>query len=219
MTLESFQIIIDKREEKSGIPKLLKAIGLNCIMKMLPIGDYIVSDETVIERKSIRDFVASISDGRLFDQCSRLKENFDNPVFIIEGNVDELEYIIESAVPFYGALSRLALEFKIPIVPTSDACHTAKLLTTMCSKKSSDKLYLKKVKKTTDLKKQQIATLCSLPGIGEKFAIQMLEKFETPLQVFAAKEAELGKIKGLGKTRAKKIKKILETKVSHKTKT
>ena len=39
----------------------------------------------------------------------------------------------------------------------------------------------------------------------------MLERFGSPLKVFTATTAELSKIEGLGETRAKKIKKILES--------
>ena len=56
MRVEDLRIIIDERERKSGIPKLLKDIGVNVEIKTLPIGDYIVSHETVVERKSINDF-------------------------------------------------------------------------------------------------------------------------------------------------------------------
>jgi DNA excision repair protein ERCC-4 len=55
--LENLRIIVDEREKKSGIPDLLKSIGLNIEMKTLPIGDYIVAPETIVERKSIRDLM------------------------------------------------------------------------------------------------------------------------------------------------------------------
>ena len=213
MKLENLRIIVDERERKSGIPDLLKSVGLNLEMKTLPIGDYIVAPETIVERKSIRDLMASVFDGRLFDQCSRLKEHFEHPIVLMEGNVDDIEEIAENPLIFYGALSSVVLDFKIPVIPTPNASHTAKLLVSMCSKKESHKgPYLKKIKKSSDLERQQLSVLCSLPGIGEKFAVRMLEKFGTPLKVFSATAAELGKVEGLGETRAKKIKKMLDSK-------
>ena len=213
MKLETIRIIVDERERKSGIPDLLKSVGLNVEMKTLPIGDYIVAPETIVERKSIRDLMASVFDGRLFDQCTRLKEHFENPIVLMEGNVDEIEEITENPLIFYGAISTVTLDFKIPIIPTPSASHTAKLLVSMCSRKDAPKgPYLKKIKKSPDLEKQQLSSLCSLPGIGEKFAVRMLEKFGTPLKVFTATTAELAKVEGLGEARAKKIKKVLDTK-------
>ena len=216
MKLENLRIIIDEREKKSGIPELLKSVGMNLEMKTLPIGDYIVAPETIVERKSIRDLMASVFDGRLFDQCSRLKEHFEHPIVLMEGNVDEIEEITENPLIFYGAISTVVLDFKIPVIPTPSAAHTAKLLVSMCSKKEPHKgPYLKKIKKSSDIERQQLSVLCSLPGIGEKFAVRMLEKFGTPLKVFTATTAELAKVEGLGDARAKKIKKMLDSKSKH----
>ncbi|HSG83676.1 MAG: ERCC4 domain-containing protein [Nitrosopumilus sp.] len=216
MKLENLRIIVDERERKSGIPDLLKSIGLNIEMKTLPIGDYIVAPETIVERKSIRDLMASVFDGRLFDQCTRLKEHFEHPIVLMEGNVDEIEEIAENPLIFYGAISTVVLDFKIPVIPTPSATHTAKLLVSMCSRKDTPKgPYLKKIKKSSDLERQQLSSLCSLPGVGEKFAVRMLEKFGTPLKVFTATTAELAKVEGLGEARAKKIKKVLDTKSKH----
>ena len=216
MKLENLRIIVDERERKSGIPDLLKSVGLNLEMKTLPIGDYIVAPETVVERKSIRDLMASVFDGRLFDQCTRLKEHFEHPIVLMEGNVDEIEEITENPLIFYGAISTVVLDFKIPVIPTPSATHTAKLLVSMCSRKDTPKgPYLKKIKKSSDLERQQLSSLCSLPGVGEKFAVRMLEKFGTPLKVFTATTAELAKVEGLGEARAKKIKKVLDTKSKH----
>jgi len=213
VTLENLRIIVDEREQKSGIPDLLKAVGMGVEMKTLPIGDYIVAPETIVERKSIKDLMASVFDGRLYDQCTRLKENFEHPIVLVEGNVDEIEEITDNPLVFYGALSRVTLEFKIPIIHTPSASHTAKLLVALCSKKDGPTgPYLKKIKKSSNLETQQLSTLCSLPGIGEKFAVRMLEKFGTPLKVFSATTSELAKVKGLGESRAKKIKNMLTTK-------
>lgn len=211
MKLENIRIIVDEREKKSGIPDLLKAVGIKIEMKTLPVGDYIVAPETVVERKSIHDLVSSIFDGRIFDQCARLKEHFEYPIFLIEGDVDEIEQITENPLIFYGAVSTIALDFKIPTIPTPNATHSAKLLISLSSRKESAKgPFLKKIKKSTDLAHQQLLSLCSLPGVGEKTAIRMLQRFGTPLKVFTASTAELAKIEGLGAERAKKIKNVLE---------
>ena len=213
MNLENLRIIVDERERKSGIPELLKSVGLNVEMKTLPVGDYIVAPETIVERKSIRDLMSSIFDGRLFDQCSRLKEHFEHPIVLVEGNVDEIEEITENPLIFYGALSTVVLDFKIPVIPTPNATHTAKLLVSLCSRKDSIKgPFMKKIKKSSDLQKQQLSVLCSLPGIGEKLAVRMLAKFGTPFKAFTATTSELAKVEGLGEARAKKITKMLGSK-------
>src|SRR3972149_10493653 len=149
MKLEKLRIIVDEREKKSGIPDLLKAVGVNIEIKTLPVGDYIVAPEIVVERKSIRDLISSIFDGRLFDQCNRLKEHFEHPAILMEGNVDEIDEITEHPLVFYGAISSVVLDYKIPIIPTPNASHSAKLLVSMCARQSTTKgVFLKKIKKS-----------------------------------------------------------------------
>jgi len=213
VNLNHLRIVVDERERKSGIPDLLKGIGINLEMKTLPVGDYIVAPETVVERKTISDLVSSIFDGRLFDQCNRLKENFQFPIILIEGDVAEIEKLVENPFVFYGAVSSIVTNFKIPIISTPNASHTAKLLVSMCSRKDlPNGPFIKKIRKSNDLQRQQLSVLCSLPGIGEKTARRILEKFGTPLKAFNVSITELSKISGLGEARAKKIKKMLETK-------
>ena len=207
---------MDEREKKSGIPNLLKEIGINLEIKTLPVGDYIVAPETVVERKTISDLISSIFDGRLFDQCNRLKEHYQFPILLIEGNIDEIEKLTENPFVFYGAISSIVIDFKIPVIPTPNASHTSKLLISMCSRKDiASGPFIKKIRKSNNLQKQQLSMLCSLPGVGEKTAIRMLEKFGTPLKILNSSVTELSKVGGLGEARAKNIKKILKVQSKH----
>ena len=216
MNLKNLRIVVDEREKKSGIPDLLKGTGINLEIKTLPVGDYIVAPETIVERKTVSDLVSSIFDGRLFDQCHRLKEHYQFPILIIEGDIDEIEELTENPLVFYGAISSIAIDFKIPVIPTPNATHTSKLLISMCSRKDASKgPFIKKIRKSNDLQKQQLSMLCSLPGVGEKTAIRMLEKFGTPLRVLSSSIIELSKVSGLGVARAKNIKKVLQAQSKH----
>jgi len=86
----------------------------------------------------------------------------------------------------------------------------------MCSRKDASKgPFIKKIRKSNDIQKQQLSMLCSLPGVGEKTAIRMLEKFGTPLRVLSSSTTELSKVSGLGEARAKNIKKMLEKHSKH----
>lgn len=216
MKIEDLRMVIDERERKSGIPDLLKQIGVKVEMMNLPVGDYIVASETVVERKSVSDFISSVFDGRLFDQCSRLKEHFEHPTILIEGNVDEIDKITENPLVFYGAMSSVVLDFKIPVIPTPNASHTAKLLISLCARQGTVKgPFLKKIRKSSDLQQQQLSILCSLPGVGEKLASRMLEKFGSASSSLNASSVELSKINGMGESRAQKIRKILDAKTAN----
>lgn len=220
MNINELRMIVDKRERKSGIPDLLRAVGVKVELRNLPVGDYIVAPETVVERKSIHDLVSSVFDGRLFDQCNRLKEHFEHPTILMEGSLDKIEQIIENPLVFYGAISAIVLDYKIPIIPTPSASHSAKLLISMCARQATSKgPFLKKIKKSDDLQKQQLSVLCSLPGVGEKLATRMLERFGTPSKTLSASFTELSKIKGVGESRALKIRKMLDAESKYKKNT
>ncbi|MDE1861951.1 MAG: heavy metal resistance protein CzcA [Thaumarchaeota archaeon] len=211
MKIEDLRMVIDERERKSGIPDLLREVGVKVEMTNLPVGDYIVASETVVERKSVHDFISSVFDGRLFDQCNRLREHFEHPAIIIEGNIDEIARITENPLVFYGAVSSVVLDFKIPVVPTPNASNTAKMLVAMCARQGKTKgPFLKKIRKSGDLRRQQLSVLCSLPGVGEKLATRMLEKFGSTGNSLNASAVELSKIEGMGESRAQKIRNLLD---------
>ena len=172
-------MIIDERERKSGIPDLLREVGVKVEMTNLPIGDYIVAPETVVERKSVYDFISSVFDGRLFDQCNRLKEHFEHPTIIIEGNLDKIDQITENPLVFYGSVSSVVLDFKIPVVPTPNASHTAKLLISMCARQGSIKgPFLKKI-----LYKLSVTSLCGFSQALRPIMLPFLNKILNKIHV------------------------------------
>lgn len=230
MRLPDLRIVADERERKCGIPALLREAGVGIEVRTLPIGDYIVGPETVVERKSVHDLVSSVFDGRLFDQCARLRENFALPVIVVEGNPDEVAKVAENPLVFYGAMSRAAVDYRIPIMPTPSASHTARLLVALAARHAEARSagsnddsarpphegpLVKKIKKHDDTERQQLSALASLPGVGEKLAIRLLARFGTPLSAFNAPLADLAKVDGLGAARARRIRGMLEATSRH----
>ena len=62
----TIRIVVDEREKNSQVPDLLRMMGVFVDYEQLAVGDYIVSSETIIERKTIHDLINSVYDGRLF---------------------------------------------------------------------------------------------------------------------------------------------------------
>ena len=65
------RVVADERERNSRIPELVREAGASVDFAQLPVGDYIVSPEEVVERKTVRDLISSIYDGRLYIQCAQ----------------------------------------------------------------------------------------------------------------------------------------------------
>ena len=82
--MEEVNVIVDHREPNSIINEL--KLNANIKVQQLEIGDYVVSENTIIERKSRTDFEQSIIDQRLFRQMKNLKDWYENVIIIIEGN-------------------------------------------------------------------------------------------------------------------------------------
>jgi len=221
------RIVVDEREKKSGIPKLLKDAGAVIDFAQLKVGDYIVSPEIAVERKSIRDLISSIYDGRLFIQCSDLVKYYQKPLLVVQGNIAELTEIPEDVDDkdikklaermslAYDALATVAIEFRIPILHTPSADQTAQLLVALVNRslkegKATGPL-LRKIKKENPLFIQQLSILSALPGVGEKLAARMLEKFHSPKRALTASMAELATIPGFGLARAERVRRVLDS--------
>ena len=220
------RIVIDERERSSKIPNLLRQMGITIDFASLAVGDYIVSPETAIERKTINDLLASIYDGRLYVQCSDLIQHYSRPVVVIEGNIRDLEdlhnireddqfrIVLDRIQISYDALAKIALDFRIPIIHSTSAEYSSRLLLTMARKSMEEGRsigpFLKKIKKNNPLYLQQLFVLSSLPSIGNKLAARMLKKFNTPQRALNASIAELASIPGFGTARAVRVRKILD---------
>ena len=217
----TLRIVIDEREKNSKVPYFLKENGIYTDFVQLNVGDYILSHDIAIERKTVPDLLSSIYDGRLYIQCSQLLKFYSKPVVIIEGDISSVfseKNIQEKISIIYDAIGSITIFFRIPIIHTLSAEHTSKFLIVMLNKstkKGPTGPLLKKIKKSNQIEIQQLSILSSLPGIGDKLAIKLLNRFHTPLKALNASTAELAMVPGLGNARAEKIKKILSNKVNY----
>ncbi|TRY52193.1 ERCC4/XP-G-type excision repair nuclease [Cryptosporidium tyzzeri] len=80
------KIIVDIREFRSSLPYQLFCKGVKIIPMSLEIGDYVISRDVCIERKSLPDLVNSLSNGRLFTQLQWISKHYSTPVILIELN-------------------------------------------------------------------------------------------------------------------------------------
>ncbi len=218
------RIVVDRREKSSSIPELLMKAGIVVDFATLKVGDYIISPNTAVERKTVNDLLKSIYDGRLLIQCSQLIKNFPSPLIIIEGNIKDLELLYESKNMqysdrtrlIYESISAIILDFRIPIVYTPSGTHTTDLLVAMAYKSLQERSVngplLRKIRKNKLEYLQQLSVLSSLPGVGSKLAVRMLQEFNTPKGALNASVAELAKIPGFGRIRAQKVREILDKK-------
>uniref|UniRef100_A0A8C9XJ93 DNA repair endonuclease XPF n=1 Tax=Sander lucioperca TaxID=283035 RepID=A0A8C9XJ93_SANLU len=81
---EPSRVIVDMREFRSELPSLLHRRGLDIEPVTLEVGDYILTPETCVERKSVSDLIGSLQSGRLYTQCLSMTRYYKKPVLLIE---------------------------------------------------------------------------------------------------------------------------------------
>lgn len=81
---EPSRVIVDMREFRSELPSLLHRRGLDIDPITLEVGDYILTPETCVERKSVSDLIGSLQSGRLYNQCLSMTRYYRKPVLLIE---------------------------------------------------------------------------------------------------------------------------------------
>jgi ERCC4-related helicase/intein/homing endonuclease len=209
-------IFVDNREQASSVTKDLFGKDCKIIMKQLAIGDYVLSKDVCVERKTIEDFLSSMIDGRLFNQMIDLRQNYPKPLVLLEGNVNELftsRNIHKNAI--MGALTSIALDYNVPIINTKDTKETAEYLYVIAKREQigrDKEIRLRMGRKGLTTKEQQQFIIEGLPLVGPTLAKNLLEKFKSIKSIANADEKRLQKVENLGPKKAKHIRKILEAK-------
>ena len=206
------RIEVDYREKPSGILEALhNRNDVRVEEKKLSLGDYLINGHIVVERKTTKDFIISIIDGRLFTQASRLKKFAEKPVLVIEGR--DLYHTGFAMDPraIKGAITSLSTVWYIPVILSKDLNGTADfLIMAGIQDREYQSLYVKRSgRKPKRIKSLKLHILQGLPKIGPKTAHRILEHFGSIEKVITADESELAGIEGIGRKKASLIREIV----------
>ncbi|XP_065070026.1 DNA repair endonuclease XPF-like isoform X2 [Rhopilema esculentum] len=78
------KIIVDMREFRSELPSLIHKRGIDIEPVTLEVGDYILSPDMCVERKSLSDLIGSLNSGRLYNQALAMTRFYNRPILLIE---------------------------------------------------------------------------------------------------------------------------------------
>jgi len=208
-------IFADTREASSGIEDYFAQYECEVQRKLLVCGDYILSDRIVIEKKTLQDFVKSIMDKRLFSQLKNMRENFEKPILIIEGEGSLYGPLNPNVIR--GALAAIAVDLGIPIIWTKDTADTAGIIYWIAKREQIDEkreVSLINKKSPETVEEQQEFLLAGLPDISLTRSKELLKHFKKPSKVFNASVEDLKKVKGIGDKIAKNVRKLLDKEYS-----
>lgn len=201
-------IYVDVRERRSLVPQQLEKLGVKVVYTELEVGDYIVG-EVGVERKEIGDFVGSLVSGRLDNELYNLSYNFDLSYLIVEGYVSEV--LLYRRIKRWAYISKLvgcslkrAPEGKsgqIITVNVETPFDTALFLKALDEKITRGEEFRLPVLRKAHMNEEEraMAVLMALPGVGEKRARLLLERFGSVRNVLNASVEELSSVKGLGR--------------------
>ncbi|EEH06359.1 conserved hypothetical protein [Histoplasma capsulatum G186AR] len=77
-------VVVDVREFRSALPCFLHGRSMIVVPCQLTVGDYILTPDICVERKSIRDLFSSLRNGRLYNQAETMLQHYKTPVLLIE---------------------------------------------------------------------------------------------------------------------------------------
>ena len=211
--MPAVRVYVDERERGSGVPEALAELDAAVIYERLDVGDYLVSDEVVFERKTVDDLVRSVFDGRLFDQARRLAETYPKPVLVVEGRFDQLWEKTGRATQVRQALLAIALDYGIRIVYTRDPGDTARVIYYTARREQVERrrpVVIHRKRRLETLREKQLYVLQSLPGVGPRLAEKLLEYFGSIEAVCNASIVELSRV--VGEARAREIYRVIHAK-------
>jgi ERCC4-type nuclease len=215
-TGEEPTIIVDSREASSA-EKIVKGLverGVNVKTQLLEKGDYILSDECAVERKTVNDFVYTLTRRYLFEQIFTLKDVYPKSLVVLEGYLPIIyKYSNINPSAIWGAMFNLAKN-GISLVNTSsyketiDFLYTAARQEQIVEKRSP---VVHAFKKCETLSDSQVYFVASLPNIGREKATAILDAYQTPMNALINVDDWSKAVHGLGPVITNKVKEVIST--------
>ena len=172
------RVVVDIREFRSPLPQLVWQYKMDVIPMTLLVGDYILTPEIVVERKSISDLISSFRSGRLYTQCKSMLQHYKIAVVLIE--FDSMAHF--SMEPFKDIRMRkgtriqrevqeniaaLVLRFpKLKLIWSASPLHTAQIFKGLKEMEPEpDPIECLKAGQTVMLDSVAVSMLEALPGL------------------------------------------------------
>ena len=209
-------IIVDSREASTAA-KIVKGLierGVKVRTEALEKGDYILSDQCAVERKTVHDFVYTLTRRYLFEQLFRLKDVYPKSLILLEGYLPviyKFSHIQPAAI--WGAMFNLAKN-GIAFVNTASYKETVDFLYVAARQEQIVEKRAPTVhafKKIDTLSDAQVYFVASLPNIGREKANAILKSYQTPLNALINIDDWTKTVHGLGPVITNKVKEVLST--------
>ncbi|TEA20412.1 DNA repair protein rad16 [Colletotrichum sidae] len=219
-TAQPPRVVVDVREFRSSLPSLLHGRSMIIVPCMLTVGDYVLSPNICIERKSINDLISSFKDGRLYAQAETMFQHYKNPMLLIEFDQNK-SFTLEPFADLSGSLNSIAptnvssdlqsklvlltLAFpKLRIIWSSSPYQTAEIFESLKAQEDEpDPIAAVRAGLDKDMKAEDQSfnlepqeMLAAVPGVNPKNIMRLVLQTENMREVANLNERELEPIVG-----------------------
>ncbi|KAK3938405.1 hypothetical protein QBC46DRAFT_390252 [Diplogelasinospora grovesii] len=220
-TAQPPRVVVDVREFRSSLPSLLHGKSMVIVPCMLTVGDYILSPNICIERKSVSDLISSFKDGRLYSQAETMFQHYKSPMLLIEFDQNK-SFTLEPFADLSGSLSSvnpanagandlqsklvlLTLAFpKLRIIWSSSPYETAEIFERLkAQEEEPDPIAAVRAGLDKDMKAEEQAfntepreMLLTVPGVTPKNVTNLILQTESVKEVANMSVEELNPIVG-----------------------
>jgi ERCC4-type nuclease len=218
--MSAILIVVDSRE-----PQWAQQLDFGCpsVVAALDAGDYLIScddgNTLVVERKTPTDFLGTLKENRLFDQCVKLREARAQgfwAYFMITGefrysrggfvNCDGRDTGWDwSAV--YGALISIQ-ELGIFVTQCAGDMDFAQAIIRLSNRNRSKEMIIEPKRDPKRLKKGELV-ISALPGIGEQKTPEIMAQYGNAAAALAGLTDFESQIAGIGSGTKKRIREAL----------
>ncbi len=203
------RIVADDRENAGGVIAELRgrANEVTLEVRRLRLGDFLVEGNFAVERKTLRDFAASVIDARWFKQAGALAAGARRGVIVLEGPPRATGELGVSRDALQGALITVSVFYGLAVLRAGDAAETARLLVYLGrqARRFAHGALPRPGYRPKGKRARQLFVLQGLPGVGPGRAERLLARFGSVQNVAQASAEELAAIDGIGESTAAKI--------------
>jgi len=210
---EGVEVVVDQRELDSAIARDLSTReGIETRLETLAVGDYVLSDRVVVERKTVEDFLETLTGGdrSVFEQVGDAGRHYARPVVVVEGEgLFGRRNVHPKAI--HGALASLAVDFGASVMRTAGEDETADLLEVIAEREQDDGgrgVSVHGEKQSRTLPEQQEYVVASIAEVGPVTARSLLAELGSVEAVMTADETELQDAEGVGEVTARRIREV-----------
>ena len=210
---EMVEIVADQRELDSTIARDLSTReGVETRLETLAVGDYVLSDRVVVERKTVADFLDTLTGGdrSLFEQVGDAARHYERPVVVIEGGGLYGERNVHPKA-IHGALASLAVDFGASVLRTAGEDETADLLEVVAEREQEEsdrEVSVHGERQSRTLAEQQEYVVAAIAEVGPVTARGLLEEFGSVEAVMTADEEALQEAEGVGEVTAERVREV-----------